>query len=72
MMEFLNTATDNEMAVLGCLAALGGSLGVMLLSGTIFGRPQGKATDAGRRSAHLRGEAGRTVVGRGTVDQEAA
>lgn len=72
MMEFLNTATDNEMAVMACLAVLGGSLGMMLLSGTIFGKPQINATDAGTRSAHLRGEVGRPVVGRGAVDQEAA
>lgn len=72
MLDFLNTATDNEMAVLGCLAVLFGSLGMMFLSGAAFGTAGGETDEAGGdRSSHVRGELDRPA-GRRAADQEAA
>ena len=70
VMDYLNAASDNEIAMIGCLAAMVGSLGLMLISGTVFGRSQ-----SGRRQVGLpgrvRGEASRRAEPR-TRDQEAA
>ena len=38
MMDFLRGATDNEMAIVGCLVVFLGSAALMALSGTVFGR----------------------------------
>ena len=37
MLDLLNSTTDNEIAVIGCVAALHGSAGLMVLSGALFG-----------------------------------
>ena len=36
-MEFIDGATHDEIAVVACVAAMVGSMGLMLLSGTAFG-----------------------------------
>ena len=70
MMDYLNGATDNEIAVLGCLAAMVGSLGLMLISGTVFGRSSSRG-ERTMESGRVRGEVSRPV-GPKTADQEAA
>jgi len=70
MMDYLNGATDNEIAVIGCLAAMVGSLGLMLISGTVFGRSTSRGEQI-MESGRVRGEVERPV-GPKTADQEAA
>lgn len=70
MMDYLNGATDNEIAVIGCLAAMVGSLGVMLISGSLFNRTASRGEQS-VASGRVRGEVLRPV-GPKTVDQEAA
>jgi len=54
-MDYVNGASDNEIAMIGCLAAMVGSLGLMLISGTVFGRPESGRQQAGPPS-RVRGE----------------
>ena len=70
MMDYLNGATDNEIAVIGCLAAIIGSLGLMLISGSVFGRSAARGEQS-VASGRVRGEVSRRV-GPKTADQEAA
>ena len=70
MMDYLNGATDNEIAVIGCLAAMVGSLGLMLISGSVFGRTAARGEQS-VESGRVRGEVSRPV-GPKTADQEAA
>ena len=70
MMDYLNGATDNEIAVIGCLAAMVGSLGLMLISGSVFGRRASRGEQS-VASGRVRGEVSRPV-GPKTADQEAA
>ena len=61
VLDLLNSTTDNEIAVIGCVAALLGSAGLMVLSGALFGgrraaarsvpAPHGRSV-ARRRSSH--------------------
>ena len=70
MIDYLNGASDNEIAVIGCLAAMVGSLGLMLISGSVFGRSgsgRGRVGAPGR----VRGEVTRPVESK-TRDQEVA
>ena len=70
MMDYLSGATDNEIAVIGCLAAMVGSLGLMLISGSVFGRSASRGEQS-VASGRVRGEVPRSV-GPKTADQEAA
>ena len=67
-MEVFDGATHNEIAVVACLAAMVGSIGLMLLSGTAFG---GSATVDAKAGERVRGEVSRRV-GPTTADQDAA
>ena len=67
-MEFLDGVTHDEIAVITCLAAMVGSIGLMLLSGTAFGNSPTVDVTAGER---VRGEVSRRV-GSTTADQDAA
>ena len=70
VLDLLNSTTDNEIAVIGCLAAMVGSLGLMFLSGTVFARAD--STGQGSRQAgRVHGQVSQTVGPRST-DQEAA
>ena len=69
-MEYLNRATDNEIAVIGCLAAMIGSLGLMFLSGTVFGRT-GSDGQRSRQPGRVSGQVSKPV-GPSTSNQEAA
>ena len=68
VMEFLDGVTHDEIAVITCLAAMVGSIGLMLLSGTAFGNSPTVDVTAGER---VRGEVSRRV-GSTTADQDAA
>lgn len=68
VMEFLDGATHDEIAVITCLAAMVGSIGLMLLSGTAFGN---SPTVDGKAGERVRGEVSRRV-GSTTADQDAA
>ena len=70
MMEFIEGATHNEIAVIACLAAMVGSIGLMLLSGTAFGKSAAQHGVAGK-SDRVRGAVSRRVGPRG-ADQDAA
>lgn len=70
MMDYLNGATDNEIAVIGCLAAMIGSLGLMLVSGSVFGRKVSRGEQT-VESGRIHGEVSKRV-GPKTADQEAA
>ena len=70
MMEFIEGATHNEIAVIACLAAMVGSIGLMLLSGTAFGEA-GAQHGVARKPDRVRGEVARRVGPRG-ADQDAA
>jgi hypothetical protein len=69
-MDFLNGASDNEIAVIGCLAAMVGSLGLMFISGAVFRTSQTRV-DANSRVGRVRGEVSRQVRPR-VSEQEAA
>ena len=69
-MDFLNGASDNEIAVIGCLAAMVGSLGLMFISGAVF-RTSQTSVDANSRVGRVRGEVSRQVRPR-VSEQEAA
>ena len=69
-MDYLNGASDNEIAMIVCLTAMVGSLGLMLISGSVFGRSgsgRGRVVVPGR----VRGEVSRPVESK-TRDQEVA
>jgi|TARA_B100000809_G_scaffold226086_1_gene237506 hypothetical protein len=69
-MDYLNGASDNEIAMLGCLAAMVGSLGLMLISGSVFGRSESGRGQVGV-PGRVRGQVSRPVEPK-TSDQEAA
>jgi hypothetical protein len=70
VMDYLNGASDNEIAMIGCLAAMVGSLGLMLISGSVFGR-SGSARGRVGVPGRVRGQVSRPVESK-TRDQEAA
>lgn len=70
VMDYLSGASDNEIAVIGCLAAMVGSLGLMFLSGTVFARADSTGQDS-RQAGRVHGQVSQTVGPRST-DQEAA
>ncbi len=69
-MDYLNGASDNEIAVIGCLAAMVGSLGLMFISGAVFGTSEAREQNASR-TGRVRGEVSRQVGPR-VSEQEAA
>jgi len=69
-MDYLNGASDNEIAMIGCLATMVGSLGLMLISGTVFGRSESGRGQVGV-TGRVRGQVSRPVEPN-TRDQEAA
>ena len=69
-MDFLSGATDNEIAVIGCLAAMVGSIGLMFLSGTVFA-PADSTGQGSRQAGRVRGQVSQSVGPRSS-GQEAA
>jgi len=69
-MDYLNGATDNEIAAIACLAAMIGSLGLMFLSGGYFGRSKNDGQRS-RRPGRVSGQVSRPVRPR-TSEQEVA
>ena len=69
-MDYLNGASDNEIAVIGCLAAMVGSLGLMFISGAFFGTSEAQEQNDSR-TGRVRGEVSRQVGPR-VSEQEAA
>jgi hypothetical protein len=69
-MDYLNGASDNEIAVIGCLAAMVGSLGLMFISGAFFGTSKAGEQNTSR-TGRVRGEVSRQVGPR-VSEQEAA
>ena len=60
VMEFNDGATHDEIAGVACVAAMVGSMGLMLLSGAAFGNSRTKSrVDA--RTNRVRGEVSRKV-----------
>ena len=57
-MEFIDGATHDEIAVVACVAAMVGSMGLMLLSGAAFGNSRTKSR-ADARTNRVRGEVSR-------------
>ena len=60
VMEFIDGATHDEIAVVACVAAMVGSMGLMLLSGAAFGNSRTKSR-ADARTNRVRGEVSRKV-----------
>ncbi len=71
MMEILNGATDNQIAVLGGVVALVGSMGLMMLTGAVFS-PRANQSSTRRRPGRIQGQVDRPVQARTSSDQEAA
>ena len=69
-MEFIDGATHNEIAVIACLVAMVGSMGLMLLSGAAFGN-SGTQHRVTRKPDRVRGEMSRRVGPR-NAEQDAA
>jgi len=59
-MEFIDGATHDEIAVVACVAAMVGSMGLMLLSGAAF-RHSGTQSRVNQRTDRIRGEVSRRV-----------
>jgi len=60
VMEFIDGATHDEIAVVACVAAMVGSMGLMLLSGTAFGNSHTRSR-VSPRTERVRGKVSRKV-----------